>query len=124
MSNRTELENELIGAERSACGSHLTHETRERQLRNWARVLYELGYIHVVKIEQITEKHILAVAEARLKEGVSKRTIQNDNVGNPCCLNNFWESAIRKIEPDIKQNFGYRRREPCWHQGGMPTRSI
>ncbi len=58
-------------------GSHLTRENREKHLARFAEQCWRAGY-QVNTVEQIKDKHIRCYVEARLADGASKRTVQNE----------------------------------------------
>jgi len=58
-------------------GSHLTRETREQHLSRFAEQCWKAGY-QVNTVAQIKDKHIRGYVEARLADGASKRTVQNE----------------------------------------------
>ncbi len=58
-------------------GSHLTRETREKHLSKFAEQCWKAGY-QVNSVEQIKDKHVRGYVEARLADGASKRTVQNE----------------------------------------------
>lgn len=77
MSRKTDLVSSLIAAERRSSGSFDTHKSRENLLRNFAETVHQLGFMHVQKIEDVTEKHIIAFIEQAKIDGLSTRTLQN-----------------------------------------------
>lgn len=77
MSRKTDLVSSLIAAERRSSGSFDTHKSRENLLRNFAETVHQLGFMQVQKIEDVTEKHIIAFIEQAKIDGLSTRTLQN-----------------------------------------------
>lgn len=77
MSRKTDLVSSLISSERKASGSFDTHKSREKLLRSFADKIHQLGFVHVQKIEDVSEKHISAFIEKAKSDGLSTRTLQN-----------------------------------------------
>lgn len=77
MSRKTDLVSSLIAVERKASGGFDTHKSREKLLRSFADKIHQLGFVHVQKIEDVSEKHIQAFVEKAKSDGLSTRTLQN-----------------------------------------------
>lgn len=58
-------------------GSHLTRENREKHLARFAEHIWAQGY-QVNTAQQIRDKHVRQYVAARLFDGASRRTIQNE----------------------------------------------
>ena len=67
---------ELVTATRSAGGSHLTIEGREKHFKQFSEWCYKTGF-QLHQIAQIKDKHIGRFVQDQLARGLSKRTIQN-----------------------------------------------
>ncbi len=86
MSRRTRLYGALQGAISKMGGAHLTEEARERTALKFADVMFERGFTHLAKVEDIGGKHLRLYANVRREQNAGTRTLQNELAHLRCMI--------------------------------------
>jgi site-specific recombinase XerC len=106
MSRKTDLVSSLVAAERKASGGFDTHKSREKLLRSFADKIHKLGFVHVQKIEDVSEKHISAFIEKAKSDGLSTRTLQNYLSALRVCLRSAGKDRFADSSRISNENLG------------------
>ena len=78
VSRRSEFQASLVAVMARLGGSHLTREARERTAIKFANAMFNAGITHLARPSEISGRHLRTYVEARQKEKLGIRTLQNE----------------------------------------------